>query len=307
MASKQLHDIGVVIVAYNSAPVIEGLLASIPKALGGLSASIVVVDNGSTDDTVEVVERVGGCRVVLSHNNGYAGGINLGVAALCGAVSAAEAILVLNPDVRLSPGSIESMLATLRATGAGIVAPRVLEPDGGLFRSLRREPTLLRSTGLSWTHHRVLDEYVSDPTRYRHRQVVDWALGAALLVRREVHAALGGWDESYFLYSEETDLCLRAADRGWSTVYEPDAVVTHLGGASGRTERTHVMQIVNRVRLYSRRHSTTAGLGYLALAVLSETSWLLRGKSESRAAITALVRPATRPSELGCSSSLLPR
>lgn len=307
MPSKQVCDIGVVIVAYNSAPVIEGLLTSIPKALGGLTALIVVVDNGSTDQTVEVVEAVGGCLVVLSGNNGYAGGINIGVAALSGTASDVEAILVLNPDVRLGPGSIESMLTTLRTTRAGVVAPQVLDPGGSLFRSLRREPTLLRSTGFSWTHHPVLDEYVSDPRCYRHRQIVDWALGAALLVRREVHAALDGWDESFFLYSEETDLCLRAADRGWPTVYEPAAVVTHLGGASGRSERTHVMQIVNRVRLYSRRHHAPASFGYLVLAVLSETSWMLRGKRESRAAITALLRPATRPPELGCSTSLLPR
>lgn len=303
MPAKPIHDVKIVIVAYNSADVIEDLLTSIPKALGGLRAVVVVVDNGSTDRTVEVVESLGGSLVALSHNTGYAGGINLG--AVVG--PPAEAIVVLNPDVRLGPGSIESMFATLQSTRAGIVAPRVLAGDGALFRSLRREPTLLRAAGLGRTRLHWLDEHVSDPLAYQHRQTADWALGAALLIRTRVHQLLGGWDESFFLYSEETDFCLRAADRDWATVYDPDAVVTHLGGASGRSARTHSMQVVNRVRLYARRHTVAAGLAYLALTALGEASRVLRGRPESRVALRALLRPSARPAELGCSASLLPR
>jgi N-acetylglucosaminyl-diphospho-decaprenol L-rhamnosyltransferase len=296
-------DVGVVIVSYNSAHVIEGLLATIPKALGGLTAVVVVVDNGSSDGSIEVLAGIGGCTVIKSHNNGYAGGVNVGVNAL----PDVETILVLNPDVRLEPGSVETMFATLQATRAGVVAPKVLEPDGALFRSLRREPTLLRAAGLGWTQRPLFDEYVSDRGTYEHRKVVDWALGAALMVRREVDAALGGWDESFFLYSEETDFSLRAADLGWPTIYEPGAVVVHIGGASGRSPTTHAMQTLNRVRLYARRHTTVAGAAYFCLAVAAEASRLLRGQKESRVAIDALLRPSSRPAELDCSGSFLPR
>lgn len=293
----------VVIVSYNSAHVIEGLLQSLPAALGGLTASAVVVDNGSTDDSIDVVESFGGCKIVRSGNHGYAAGVNTGVDAL----PDAESILVLNPDVRLQPGSVEAMFAVLKSPKAAVVAPKVLEPDGRLFRSLRREPTLLRATGLGFTHWPIVDEYISDPETYEHRHVVDWALGAALLVRTDCYKQLSGWDETFFLYSEETDFSLRAADAGWLTVYEPTAVVTHIGGQSGQSERTHAMQIVNRVRLYARRHREVASWAYFFLAVLSEVSWLARGKKESRAAIRALLQPSKRPHELHASDSPIPR
>lgn len=295
-------DVAVVIVSYNSAHVIEGLLETLPAALGRLTASTVVVDNGSTDDSVQVVEDFGGCKVVRSENRGYAAGINAGADAL----PHAETLLILNPDARLEPGSVETLFDTLKSTNAGVVAPRVLEPGGGVFRSLRREPTLLRATGLSFTHWPLFDEYISEPDTYERRQRVDWALGAALLVRTECHRQLSGWDETFFLYSEETDFSLRAADAGWPTFYEPDAEIMHIGGQSGQSERTYAMQIVNRVRLYARRHRRPAGWAYFFLAVLREMSRIARGKMESVAALRALVQPSRRPQELACSESLLP-
>lgn len=296
-------QVAVVIVSYNSAEVIEGLLASIPAAMGDLDASVVVVDNGSSDNSVEVVEAFGGCKVVRGQNVGYAAGINAGVAAL----PEAQTILILNPDVRLHPGSVERMFSTLMSSGAGVVAPRVLNSDGSLFRSLRREPTLLRATGLGFTKQALLDEYISDPEAYEHRQVVEWALGAALLVRTEVHDQLSGWDASYFLYSEETDFSLRAADHGWPTIYEPAAVATHIGGASGQSERTQTMQIINRVRLYARRHRAFPAACYFALVVLSEASRIARGNRESRTVLRALLMPSRRPQQLNCSGSFIPR
>ena len=118
---------------------------------------------------------------------------------------------------------------------------------------------------------------------------------------------LGGWDESFFLYSEETDLCLRARDIGLVTRYTPAAVAEHIGGASGQSHRTHVMQIVNRVRLYARRHHRPAAWGYYVLTILSELSWALRRHPQSWSAIAALLRPGRRPDVLGVSDTLLPR
>jgi GT2 family glycosyltransferase len=124
---------------------------------------------------------------------------------------------------------------------------------------------------------------------------------------RRCFEAVGPWDESFFLYSEETDFCLRARDAGWRTRLVPEAVVVHREGGSGRSDSTHVMQIVNRVRLYARRHSTAAGYAYLALNVLSELTWLARGQKQSRASVRGLLRPRSRPSQLGLGRELLPR
>ncbi len=295
-------DLAVVIVTYNSAHVIGDLLGSLPAALGGRGADVVVVDNGSTDGTADVVERLGGCRVLRSTNVGYAAGLNLGVRA----ASAAAAILVLNPDVRLDPGAVPPLLDALALARTGIVAPQVRNPDGSLYHSLRREPTLARALGLTRTRLPVFSEYVGDDQDYERPGVVDWALGAALLMTRECYEAMGGWDESYFLYSEETDFSLRARDLGYLTRYEPAARVVHIGGQSGQNEKTHAMQIINRVRLYRRRHGPVAAWIYLWLTVASELTWAVRAGRRSRFAVAALLRPALRPAELGCSRHVMP-
>ena len=296
-------DLNVIIVTYNSVHVIGDLLDSLPAALDGLKCEVVVVDNGSADGTAEYVTARGGCRVVRSTNVGYAGGINRGVRE----VAPADAILVLNPDVQLEEGSVPPLLAALREPGVGIVVPQVRSPLGTLEFSLRREPTLMRALGLTRSGLAALSEYVSKPADYAHPGVADWALGAVLLMSRQCYDAVGGWDESYFLYSEETDLCLRARDQGLLTRYEPRSVAVHIGGQSGRDHRTHAMQIVNRIRLYRRRHGLLASWGYYWLTVASQISWLIRGHRECSSAIAAILRPSRRPGELACGDRFMPR
>jgi N-acetylglucosaminyl-diphospho-decaprenol L-rhamnosyltransferase len=296
-------DIDVVIVTYNSARVVGDLLDSLPAALDGLTADVVVVDNGSADETVSLLESRGDCHVVRSANVGYAAGINRGVREAAGS----DAILVLNPDARLHARSVAPLLQALHEPHTGIVAPQVRSPDGSLELSLRRKPTLLRALGLTRTGIPALSEYVGAAGEYAHPHVVDWALGAALLMSRACFDALDGWDESYFLYSEETDLSLRARDIGLLTRYEPRSVAVHIGGQSGRNDKTHAMQIINRVRLYRRRNGVVASWGYYWLTIASELSWLARGHRQSRSAILGLLRPSLRPPELACSRRLLPR
>lgn len=296
-------DLDVIIVTYNSIHVIGDLLDSLPAALAGLTADVIVVDNGSSDGTARFTEQRDGCRVVRSANIGYAAGINLGVSQATGS----NPVLVLNPDVRLHEGAVPPLLAALGEPGVGIAAPQIRTPAGRLDLTLRREPTMLRAMGLNWTKLSAFSEYVTGAPAYSSPRVVDWAVGAALLMSRECYQALGGWDESFFLYSEETDFCLRARDMGFLTRYEPRSVVTHIAGGSGRNDWTHAMQIVNRVRLHRRRHETLASWCYFGLAVMAELSWVARGQPQSKAAIVALLKPSRRPAELGCSDRLMPR
>jgi len=296
-------DLDVIIVTYNSALVVGDLLDSLPGALGGISGDVVVVDNGSCDDTAGLLEARGDCRVIRSANVGYAGGINRGVREASGAA----AILVLNPDVVLRPGSIPPLAQSLGTPGVGIVVPQFQSPDGVIEHSLRREPTLGRALGLNRTGLAVLSEYVTQAELYTAPQVVDWATGAVMLISRACYDVLGGLDESYFLYSEETDLLLRARDAGFRTRYDHRSVVVHIGGGSGRNDKTHIMQIVNRVRLYRRRHGSAAAWCYYGLTIVSELTWIARGHPQSTAAVRALLRPSLRPVELGCSDRVMPR
>jgi Predicted glycosyltransferases len=295
-------DLGIVVVTYNSEHVVSGLLDSLTAGLAGVEADVIVVDNDSIDGTVTLLECRDNVVVLRSENHGYAAGINRGVAEL----PDAKAILVLNPDVRLAPGAVPALLESLQLPNTGIVAPRVVDGHGALHRSMRREPTLGRALGLGRTGIPWLSEYVSEADAYAQPQVADWALGAALLISRHCFDALGGWDESFFLYSEETDFCLRARDMGLLTRYTPAAEVMHIGGQSGQSSYTHAMQIVNRVRLFRRRHNAIASFSYFLLAVASELSWVVRGNHRSIEAIRALLNPSRRAAVLKSSNSFIP-
>lgn len=292
-----------VVVTYNSRDHVGDLLDSLPIAFAGQPYQVVVVDNGSSDATAEMVEARGDARVIRSFNAGFAGGINRGVAE-------AESncpILVLNPDATLAKGSVPAMLKVLDKPGVGIVAPRMLEADGSLSPSLRRAPTLGRAGGLSFTGLPRFAERIESPSEYQTEHEVDWAVGAVMLIRAECFAELGGFDESFFLYSEETDFCLRARDRGWRTVYTPAAEVMHIGGGSGESAATHTMKMVNRVRIYGRRHGRVLTWIYFWLVVATELRRGILGHRRSWETVRALLHPSLRPRELGAGDSLLPR
>jgi N-acetylglucosaminyl-diphospho-decaprenol L-rhamnosyltransferase len=296
-------DVAVVIVTYNSAAVICSLLDSITRTLDGMIADITVVDNGSTDETVMTVSNsFADVRVVRSSNLGYSAGINRGVAEM----RDFDSILVLNPDVVLMPGAISAMKLALKQERVGVVAPRLLDAHGELTLSLRREPSIARSLGFGFTGLPSLSERVTDPRAYTRTMVADWATGAVLMIDPDCFYSLGGWDESFFLYSEETDFCLRARDYGWTTTYVPNAVAVHAAGGSGRSARTEAMQALNQVRLFRRRNKLITSWIYYLLAIIAELSRLMRRRPNSLSTLGALVSPRRRPPELGLANNLLP-
>ena len=300
-------DVGVtaVIVTYNSADVLEGCLAALPAAMEGVDRwRAVVVDNDSSDGSLGVAERAlpdVQCRST-GRNAGYAAAINAGAADL----PVDDRLLVLNPDIRMTPGSVARLVHALEASGAGIASPKLVGPDDELAYSQRRDPSLLRVLGEAvlgggragrWS---ALGELDTDPDHYQSQRWVDWATGAALLISAECRAAVGAWDESFFLYSEETDYCQRARRAGFGVRFVPDAVATHLGGeleTSGLLRR-HLVR--NKLRLYARSHSTAPTLLYRGALILNEASRAARGSAPHRAGLTELLRrkpvaPPTAP------------
>lgn len=301
--SDEALDVAAVVVTYNSEEHVRDLLDSVEAAMGGLTHAVVVVDNGSTDATLDILDARADCTIVRSRNVGYAGGVNRGVRA----APPARSILVLNPDATLDAGSVPVMLAVLRRPGVGIVAPRTREADGSLSPTLRRGPSMGRVGGLSFTRHPMFAERIERPDEYLEEHEVDWAVGAVLLVDRACYDALGGLDESFFLYSEETDFSLRAKDAGWATVYTPHAGAMHIGGGSGESATTHTMKQINRIRLYRRRSGTARASVYFAATVLLEIGRGVRGHGRSWPTVRALVQPSARPTALSAGDSLLPR
>jgi GT2 family glycosyltransferase len=295
--AARLPRVTVVVVTYDSADVVGDCLRSLPAAFADAARpSIVVVDNASSDGTVGAVREAAPDALLLrmATNRGYAAAINAGVEGAPGGVG--DALLVLNPDVRMAAGSVAPLLAALRQPGVGMAVPRLVDQQGRLQWSLRREPTVLRAFGEAllgggragrWT---ALGEVVSDPRVYQHPGPAVWATGAVLAISLECLRATGPWDESFFLYSEEVDFALRAAEGGHGLWYEPAASAVHIGGASGTDERLWALLTRNRIELYRRRHGPLRSAAFTGGVVLNEALRAAAGRRTSRAALRSLVR-----------------
>lgn len=293
-------DVAVVMVTWNSEKHLPGMLDGLSAALEGIGRwQLVVADNASGDSTLSCLARLAPDALIVrtGGNQGYAGGVNAAVAA----AAPTRAYLVLNPDVRLTPGVVRVLCNGLTAQ-VGVTVPRLTDSAGRLAHSLRREPTVLRALGEAVLGGRLsgrfpaLGEVVRDPTAYEHNSAADWATGAVLMVSQECMAAVGPWDESFFLYSEETDFLLRARDAGYRVRLVPSARAVHGGGESHVSPLLWSRLVVNRVRLYRRRHGLLKTSGFWAAVLLGELLRSAYGGPTHRAAVRALVRsPAKLP------------
>ena len=224
-----MPEVSAVVVTFNALPWVEQCLESVRHE------ETFVVDNGSTDGTVDVVrELFPEARILEQGNRGLAAGWNAGLVEASG-----RYVLILNADAWLAEGSLAHLVAFADAhPEAGIVGPRLSNPDGTLQHSVRGFPTLwrlateyffLRKLG---PRTQLLNAFYAggfDHDRVREAEVV---MGACMLVRRAAVDAVGPLDEDFFLFSEETDWCYRFARAGWKVLFCPDAECIHVGGAS---------------------------------------------------------------------------
>ncbi|WP_205745588.1 glycosyltransferase [Egibacter rhizosphaerae] len=270
-----VNELAVVVVTYNAASVVGELLDSLPAAADGLErVQLIVVDNDSSDDTVAIVRtaRRDATIVETGRNGGYAAGFNAGVAA----AAPAHAYALLNPDLVLRPRALTRLVEALGRPEVGIVVPRLENPQGRLLPSLRRAPTVRRAVGEAllggWRAGRqaAFGELVVDPGVYRERTEADWASGAAMVIDRDCLRTVGPWDESFFLYSEETEFCLRARDRGYQVMLEPDAEAVHIGGDAPQSPRLWALLRTNGVRLFARRHGWLQAQAFRAVVMVGE-------------------------------------
>jgi len=226
-------DWAAVVVNYNAGAALAGCVASVlaqdPRP------ELVVVDNASTDDSLDGLRRAHpGVRVVHSGGNlGYARAANLGIAA-----TSAPVVAVLNPDTVLGRGTGAALGARFAAEAdLGATGPRLHNRDGTVYPSARRVPGVVDAVGhgllfFVWRDNPFTARYRdtgADPDR---RRDVDWVSGAAVWLRRAALDDVGGWDERYFMYVEDVDLCWRLRRGGWRVAYEPGGTVTHLLGVS---------------------------------------------------------------------------
>lgn len=227
--------VAIVIPSWNSAALLPRCLDSLAGEGDG-ELETIVVDNGSTDGTVELLRERAIEHLVLPRNEGFAVAMNRGVAR-----TQASFVLALNADTVLGPGAVEALSAALTADDRlGGVQPRIVQlearaaPEGG-------DPEMARlySAGMALTADgRAYEAGAGEKQSgaYRVAREVFGVCGAACLLRRELFTELGGYDESFFAFYEDVDLNVRAQIAGWRFEYVPEAVVWHVGNASWQAE-----------------------------------------------------------------------
>ncbi|MGO4957031.1 glycosyltransferase family 2 protein [Luteococcus sp. Sow4_B9] len=297
-AASRRPVVTAVVVTYNSSDEIENLLDSLPAgATDALDLRVLVVDNSSSDDTVEKVRRRGDARLVPSGGNvGYAAGINVAREHLD---DEADAIAILNPDLVVEPGSLLALVEPLlQDASIGVTVPFVSNSDGTPFHSLRRDPSILSQVGeaafgAQWASRPVvLGDTLRTAEQYSSERDVDWASGAALMISRACNQAVGEWREDFFLYSEETDFARRARRLGFRIRYIPSARCEHIGGASGSSPQLEALMEVNKLRDYESNHGPLSSALFRAVLTAQHAVRAPR-KPGSRAAVGYLARRGT--------------
>ncbi len=290
------HRIDVVVVSYNS----RDTLRDCVEPLVGLPAvSVTVVDNGSPDRSLEAIADLPVQAIDSGRNGGFGFGCNLGMAA-----GSAPFVLFLNPDARIDGKSLQRLAAALEAEpDVAIVGPRLLEEDDRLVPSMRR----YQRPGSTWAQalfvHRLVrraawaNEIIHQEAAYERVAYPEWLSGACMLARRAALESIGGFDERFFLYCEDMDLCARLRAAGHEIRYEPGVAVHHDGGRSAPRASLYAILARSRTR-YARKHYGTvsaflqrAGLAVNALTHVAAAAGRPARARGHAAALREVLRP----------------
>ncbi len=271
--------LSVIIVSYNTREMTLDCLRVLKADLGAANLSarseIWVVDNASQDGSIEAIgEQFPDVHLIENpRNDGFGAANNLALKQARG-----EYFLLLNSDAFPVARAIETLLETARAhPEAAVVGPRLLNADGSLQMSCWKFPSparvWLENLGVAalLPHHPIVGDYY----RWAHdtERIVDFVIGACLLVRRAAYLQVGGFDERFWMYAEETDWQRRLTEAGWKVLFTPRAQVTHLGGASGASDAARVNEAFwDSLDRYGRKHHGKGGLLSLRLARLLGSS-----------------------------------
>jgi GT2 family glycosyltransferase len=262
--------------------------------MSGRDWEAVVVDNASSDGSATIANAFAPrVRLLCNRENvGFGRAVNQGVRA-----SSAPAVLVMNPDCRLTGGALAELQRELDGhPDCAVVGPRVLDPDGSVQGSVRGDPDMLTGLfgrtsplrrwfpSLSVSARNVRPDVVLAPGA--RSVVADWVSGACMVIRREAFMSVGGFDERYFLYWEDADLCRRLRARGYHVRYVPGAAVVHRVGQSSRTARAESIRAFHASAYrYYATHVAPASLNpkrLIARLLLSARCWLALRQAQER-------------------------
>jgi len=296
-----MQDLVVVIVNYNTRDDLDRCLDTIAEASIGLSCQTIVVDNASSDGSVEMVRTRHPWATVIEadHNGGYAYANNIGLraAGFGEGTDIPRYVLLLNPDTLLPPRALTQMVRFMDANPEiGISGPKLVRRDGSLDKACRRSfPTpaisFYRFSGLSklFPKSQVFGQYNLTYLDANEQAEVDAVVGAFMLIRGEALAQAGLLDEAFFMYGEDIDLCYRIKQQGWRIVYHPQVTVLHLKGASSRKASDRaIAAFYDAMRIFHDKHyrdQTAAPINWAIDGGVALLKW------------TALMRNRLRPAQ----------
>lgn len=269
-------DLDIIIVTFNNANIVGQALATIGPAVEALRTRVQVIDNCSTDNTINiVVAQFPALELIrIPRNIGFAAANNLGLR-----LATAPYILLLNSDVEVMSGSIQAMVDSMKNNERiGIVGCKLLNCNGTLQYSCRRFPTIgsvlgeTRLLGSQFGFRKHYARYLMADWDHRTTRHVDYVCGASFLIRKSALDQVGLFDERYFMYAEEADLCRRFWDHGWGVLYDPDAMMIHYGGMSSDRIRIEMDSELIRSRwiFFKKWYGFIPALAYLFIAVIKQ-------------------------------------
>jgi N-acetylglucosaminyl-diphospho-decaprenol L-rhamnosyltransferase len=274
--------VDIVIVNWNSRSLLRECLAALDQSDIAERLNIIVIDNASADGSAEglAVERARLDLVLNGENRGFAAACNQGAKR-----GTAPFLLFLNPDVRVEHDTVASAARYLNdpvQSGVGIVGIQLLDFEGHVQRGCARAPTaatlLLRTLFLDRLCPALVPPHFLTEWDHGDTRLVDQVMGAFLLIRRELFERLGEFDERFFLYYEDVDLCVAARQAGWSVVHHADAQALHVGqGTTSAVKDRRLFYHANsRVEYCAKRHGrmATIMLVILILCVEMPIRWL---------------------------------
>jgi N-acetylglucosaminyl-diphospho-decaprenol L-rhamnosyltransferase len=249
-----VHDVCVIIVSFNGKRWLDAALRTLFAAAGDLDLDVVVVDNGSDGAADHVEQRFPAARTLRCENHGFGHANNRGLE-----TADARYVLFLNPDTELLSGTVAELAAALdRRPEIGLAGVRQLDSKGSLTPSIRRFPSTLNMLAEAlWVERipglrRVCGERQLDPRRYARETLCDWTSGSFMIARREALPA-GGFDERFFLFSEETDLCWRIKQAGWEVAHLPALEIRHYEHEGGLAPQLEAQTAYARLQ-FARKH-----------------------------------------------------
>lgn len=268
-AGRPLVDVGVV--TWNTAELSSDALRRLMDSDQGVDIRLLVRDNASADDTVDVLRRiVPEAEIdVGTENLGFSGGVNTLIRR-----STAQWLFLLNSDAWPLDGTIGTLVRTARQHHrAAAIVPRLEYPDGRLQHSTHPFPSLAVAANVNFrweqTSRERGDELLLEGSWMHDRaRPVDWAHGAAMLIPRAALQRVGGFDERFFFYAEDLEWCWRAHQAGMQIWFEPDAVVRHVSGVSGEllyADRKMQAKIRNSLRFYRMAHGAPSATAWWAM------------------------------------------